>query len=227
MLLTACTAQGAGTSAVTVATGTDAGQDETESDAATSGAQMPSGPPCKVSESWLQPHKMCKADSDCTTVNYRTSCCATEQVVGVNHMDVDQVQACADNAPPICMAADSCNGMESRAEDGRSPNADLTNVAASCIDNICQSKVTTRSCGTASCQADELCVVYQNTAGTQSDGTGNALFGYACLKNPCQQQLDCTCAQTLCDARADVVRTCSVKFATANEGDIFCTPEAD
>jgi hypothetical protein len=230
MLLTACAGQESSQRGTAVVDPPDAGQQE--SDAASTADMTPaSSAACKITPSWLEPHKQCDADSDCQVIGYRTGCCPAEQVVGIAKLDADEVQACADEAPPVCPTTASCKGGLSRAEDGRATRDNLDNVAVSCVDHVCTTKVTKRPCGNAlSCDSDEVCVVYQNTPNSvpSSPDTGNnALFSYACIKNDCQQHLDCKCAQALCDLRQDAQRVCAIEFADAHEGDVECTPMHD
>jgi hypothetical protein len=165
-------------------------------------------------------------DADCETVAYRPNCCPAQQIVGVSHTDADQVQACADEAPAPCNS-NSCAGRPDRAEDGRAVQTDFSNVSVHCVDNACQTSVAKRACGNSlTCEADEVCVIYVNVPGSappDPDSGENALFTYACQKNSCgDKRLDCSCAQALCDARADVPRRCAVDFTQASQSDVFC-----
>jgi hypothetical protein len=232
LLATACggdQARLAGTAQVTPFEPPDAGQVET--DAATSPDETSTSAAngmthCKITPQWLEPHKQCSMDADCETVAYRSSCCPTQQLVGVSRADADLVQACADEAPTPCNQS-MCLGHPDRTEDGRAVQADFSNVAVHCVQNTCQTTVTTRPCGKdLNCNADEVCVVYENVPGSPPavPGTGaNAGYSYACRQNSCgDKRLDCTCAHALCDSLQDVLRRCAVDLTDAAEGDVYC-----
>jgi hypothetical protein len=232
LLATACGADQArlaGTAEVTPSEFADAGP--VEADAATSPDETSTSaanetPHCKITPQWLEPHKQCSVDADCETVAYRSSCCPAQDIVGVSRADADTVQACADEAPAPCNNS-TCVQRPDRAEDGRAVQADFSNVAVRCVQNTCQSSVTTRACGKdLNCNADEVCVVYENVPGSPPavPGTGaNAGYSYACRQNSCgDKRLDCTCAHALCDSLQDVLRRCAVDFTEAAEGDVYC-----
>jgi hypothetical protein len=232
LLATACGSEQAhlaGTAEVTPFEPSDAGQVETDADASaeeTSTSAANGTTRCKITPQWLEPHKQCSADADCETLAYRSSCCPTQQLVGVSRTDADLVQACADEAPAPCNQS-MCLGHPDRAEDGRAVQSDYSNVAVHCVQNTCQTTVTTRTCGKdLSCKADEVCVVYENVPGSPPavPGTGaNAGYSYACRQNSCgDKPLDCTCAHALCDSLQDVLRRCAVDLIDAAEGDVYC-----
>jgi hypothetical protein len=233
MLLAACAgdeSQRASTAVVVPSATPDAAQSDVNP--ATDGDGGPAGSStatCTITPQWLRPYKACTVDADCETVAYRQTCCPAQQIVGVSHTDADQVQACADQAAAPCNNS-SCAGRPDRAEDGRAVQTDFSDVTVHCVDNACQTAVAERACGKSlTCEAGEVCVIYQNVPGSAPplpDSGENALFSYACAKNSCgDKHLDCSCAQALCDSRADVPRRCAVDFTQASQSDVFCSAD--
>ncbi|HEY2735338.1 MAG TPA: hypothetical protein VGI70_15180, partial [Polyangiales bacterium] len=183
--------------------------------------------PCKISSDWLMPYKQCDVDDDCQVGAYRTNCCVNQIVVGIAKNDGDTVQACADQAPPVCPNSGGCSTAPDRAEDGRAVG-DLNDVEVHCVDNVCRSQVAMRACGPMlTCQIDEVCTIYENVPGSMSATPGqNAVYTYQCDKNPCpSERLDCSCAQSLCDAKTDALRMCTIEFAS--ESDVYCKRQVE
>ena len=197
-------------------------------DAAVADAEAPSTAPtlhaCRVDATFLGARKACTRDAECEAVSYRPDCCGTKVVAGVAIESADEVRACAEEAPPICSV---CGVKPTRAEDGRSVVGD--DVVARCVSRQCRSVVESRRCGSAlRCNAGELCVASENVRGGTSSGdhTGdNALISYACVPNPCQHAIDCSCAQPACDLRSDAIRQCHIEFS--EDADVTCVPVAN
>ena len=165
-------------------------------------------------------HKVCTQDADCQVFAYRPSCCATQVVVGAAIDDADELQACVDNAPPVCA---DCPVEPTRAEDGRVVVGD--DVVARCVSGECTAQVETRACGSNQrCQADELCVMTENVKdprpGDAPAPDNDALKTYTCEPNPCGADIECGCAQSLCDERKDRLRQCEITFSA--DADVVC-----
>jgi hypothetical protein len=175
----------------------------------------------RVTPAYVNGLKTCSKDADCEAVFYRPDCCATQLVVGVASDAAADVRACAAHAPKIC---NTCGVKPTRAEDGRAVVND--NVVTHCVAGQCRTAVEARSCGSAlRCTASELCVATHSGAGTMHADPhpgDNALISYTCVANPCQHGPDCSCAQTLCEARSDTVRQCEVTFS--EDADVTCVP---
>jgi hypothetical protein len=173
---------------------------------------------CEITPDYLRHRKACTADADCEVVPFTPQCCKSTQLVGVAHAAAEEVRACAAENASDCR----CREEEpTRAEDGRASSLDdMSDVSAQCVAGECRTTVTTRSCGSDTCQPDEICVAYENTHATTPAPGGNALYTLECVPNPCTRSLDCSCAQTVCE-REDAARACQLQHVT--ESDIDCT----
>jgi hypothetical protein len=187
---------------------------------ATSDAERAGGSTCLVTPAYLRDRKTCARDSECEAVSYRPDCCATMRWVGVAVSALADVRACADAAPAVCV---TCAVRPTRAEDGRSGATE--DVVARCVEGQCRAVVETRHCGDVlTCKANELCVASGNVPGSAlpAPGSGDVLISYTCAPNPCRGEIDCSCAQPLCDARKDAVRLCEIEFSA--DADVQCVP---
>ena len=180
---------------------------------------------CAMTPAYLSARKACAIDADCELAPYRTSCCAPTLMLGIAISSLTQVRDCAEAVSANCKTP--CSTKPTRAEDGRSArDRDVfDDIVPRCVDGQCRSVVATRHCGSALiCKASELCVASGNVGGVAAPGSSSTdpLTSYVCMANPCPQRLDCTCAQTLCDARTDALRQCQFEFSS--EADLNCEP---
>jgi hypothetical protein len=184
-----------------------------------------SGPRCVVDDDYVSARKTCNSDADCSTFEYQPACCAEQHLfVGLASSDLEEAEICLATNKVACR----CDPGLKRAEDGRVVNEGST-TGVQCIDQRCTSRVTERQCGAKRiCNANEICVTYENVPGgtpPDPDSGDNALLTFRCEPNPCSVRLDCTCAQTLCDAWKDVMRKCEIK--NNEESDLTCKPFID
>jgi hypothetical protein len=182
---------------------------------------------CLVTPTFLLDYKRCSVDADCAVVSYRAGCCKPLTFAGVASSDADYVSACAAQASKTCHA---CDDSPSRAEDGRYVPGDASNVAATCVDNACRTRVTMRQCGSQlHCAPTELCVTYEHNAQSPDKAPpssgGNSLITYVCAPNPCDGELDCNCAKDLCDQDATQPRHCEIQ--RNDQSDVACVPYLD
>ena len=179
-------------------------------------------PKCVVNQAFIDTRKACSSDADCALLPYQTSCCSELLMVGIAAERLEEVQACT---KPIC----NCEPSLTRTEDGRAVTEHNSEATVQCIDQRCSSRVTQRQCGAKRvCAPNEICVTYENVPGgfpPDPDSGDNAYLTFRCEPNPCPDHLDCDCAQPLCDARNDALRTCEIK--NNEESDLTCRPFVD
>lgn len=182
---------------------------------------------CVLTRDFVEEHKACTADADCTVFEYLPKCCAEVSVVGIANSDLETAQACSDATSAVC----NCSKGLKRTEDGRVVTASSP-ATVQCIEAQCVSRVSQRQCGaTHQCNAGEICVSYENVPGgflPDPDSKDNALLTFRCEPNPCSGgdgKLACDCAKPLCDARNDVERMCEIKHNA--EVDLSCTAHRD
>lgn len=185
---------------------------------------LPSPPDCPVNEEYVAEHKACNSDTNCTVFEYLPVCCKEQHVVGLASSALDEAQICLEMSNVQCI----CEPGLKRAEDGRVVTKS-SQPTAQCIEQRCTSRVTQRQCGAKRiCAANEICVTYENVPGgtpPDPDSGDNVLLTFRCEPNPCPDRLDCTCAQSLCDAWKDVMRKCEIK--NNEESDLTCKPFID
>lgn len=174
---------------------------------------------CSVTREFLASLKSCTTDADCTKTRYQVNCCGTNAWVAVRADRIDELNVCLSARPafPAC----GCASAGDTVEDGRFVHYDGSDVAARCVDGLCQSRVSGRSCGPTNpvtCAEGQLCVAYESVIGP------TATVDYACVANPCSDAFSCTCAQPSCDLRTDTTRSCSLAYGFGGSEflDIVC-----
>lgn len=175
---------------------------------------------CIVTADYIEEHKACTSDADCTLFEYQPKCCAEVNVVGLTRADLEATQSCSDANDTVC----DCPMGLSRTDDGRVVT-ESSPATVQCVDNQCVSSVSQRQCGAShTCAPDEICVTYENVPGgfpPDPDSKDNRLLTFRCELNPCDgSRLECQCAKSLCDARNDVERMCEIKNNA--ESDLSC-----
>ena len=177
---------------------------------------------CFVDNDFVDERKACNSDADCASLTYQAICCGELVVAGIASERLADAEPCT---KPQC----ACAPGLTRAEDGRVITEGKTQPTVQCIDQRCTSRVAARQCGAKRlCAANEICVTYENVPGgfpPDPDSGDNAYLTFRCEPNPCPQQLDCACAQPLCDARDDAPRMCEIK--NNEESDLTCRPFVD
>lgn len=170
-------------------------------------------PPCPAFNArYRDQFKACQVDEDCGSLPVKVTCAGSLKVYGVAVEDADAFEECLPEFPPL-----NCNlPLEApRAEDGRvSSDDDLLDIAAHCVENKCQARIDERPCGKTGlvCTDGQLCVALQNTDGA---------IEYDCATNPCSgSELDCQCAESVCQMRTDAERMCAIDRVT--DSDVYC-----